>query len=56
MGEFMEDRWERWLDKWVGGAIAESTYTEGKFIIRVRISFQRMLSLPQKGDGYEELK
>ena len=50
----MEDRGERWLDKWVGGAIAKSTYGEGKYIIRVRICFQGML--PQKADGYEELK
>lgn len=42
-----------WISGW-GGAIAKSTYREGKFIIRVRISFQGML--PQKADGYEELK
>ena len=41
-----------WINGW--GGIAESTYGGGKFIIRVRISFQRMF--PQKGDGYEELK
>lgn len=30
----MKCGWERWLDKWVGGFIVESSHREGEFVIK----------------------